>query len=256
MRHLAIIILAGGSGTRFNQTLPKQFLKITNRPVLYYPIKAFLEFLPKNSGKIITVAPKEYIIKTQKIMRDYFKSDLNRIDVITGGKNRIFSQFNAIDHIRINYTEIDTVIVHDAVRPLITVRDIRNLYRYFLKMKFDICFIAKSIHESLFHQKNDKLTCMNRTEFVISQTPFIYKLSILEKILEQYNLLYENRKELHLDFHMLEFLPKRSKGVKVGAIKIANPNTKLTTREDVAFIRKAIQKQTWTLNQNSLTEKK
>ncbi len=42
MKKIAVIV-AGGKGTRMNSELPKQFLLLKNKPILYYTIKAFLD---------------------------------------------------------------------------------------------------------------------------------------------------------------------------------------------------------------------
>jgi len=54
-----VIIVGGGNGSRFGSKIPKQFLCLNNKPILFYSVEAFYNF--NNNIKIIIVLPKEYI---------------------------------------------------------------------------------------------------------------------------------------------------------------------------------------------------
>ena len=46
MQPVYVIIVAGGSGTRMGSALPKQFLDLAGKPILYHTIKAFTDAIP------------------------------------------------------------------------------------------------------------------------------------------------------------------------------------------------------------------
>ena len=73
------IIVAGGSGTRMGGNLPKQFLLLKNKPVLYYTIKAFLEAY--DDLKVILVLPVEYTDMGQEIIDAWFDNSDNEIQI-------------------------------------------------------------------------------------------------------------------------------------------------------------------------------
>ena len=75
------IIVAGGSGTRMGSSLPKQFILLKDKPVLYYTLKAFLEAY--DDLQIILVLPVEYTNMGQEIIDAYF--DKERIRITAGG---------------------------------------------------------------------------------------------------------------------------------------------------------------------------
>jgi len=107
------IIVAGGNGTRMNNTTPKQFLLLNGKPVLFYAINTFLETYA--DCKIILVLPEEHVGVGQEIIDAFF--DYNRIQIVTGGRTRFHSVQNGLALV----DEEDSVIfVHDAVRPLLT----------------------------------------------------------------------------------------------------------------------------------------
>jgi 2-C-methyl-D-erythritol 4-phosphate cytidylyltransferase len=60
------VIVAGGSGLRMNSHIPKQFLLIKNKPLLFYTLDVFLKAY--EDLKIILVLPEEHISKGQEII--------------------------------------------------------------------------------------------------------------------------------------------------------------------------------------------
>src|SRR5437763_1306337 len=64
------IIVAAGTGRRMGRTIPKQFLLLHDKPVLYYTLKAFLESF--DDLQIILVLPEEYSDMGKEIIDAYF----------------------------------------------------------------------------------------------------------------------------------------------------------------------------------------
>ncbi len=71
MKKFAVIV-AGGRGTRMNSDIPKQFLLLKNKPILYYTIKAFLDGC--ENIEIILVLPEEHIAQGTGNYRWIFRS--------------------------------------------------------------------------------------------------------------------------------------------------------------------------------------
>ena len=119
-------ILAGGIGSRMgNVPLPKQFLDIDNKPILIHTIEKFI--LVSEFNEIIIATPAQWISHTQDILKKYNITD-QRVKVVAGGTDRNETIMNIIDHIRnVNGINNDDVIVtHDAVRPFLTQRIIKE----------------------------------------------------------------------------------------------------------------------------------
>ena len=118
MKKIALIV-AAGSGLRMNNDIPKQFLLLKNKPVLYYSIKAFLDAY--DDVEIILVLPEEHIGKGKEIIDGYF--DTSKIKITAGGRTRFHSVQNGLSLI-----EKEAIIfVHDGVRCLLTVGLIKIL---------------------------------------------------------------------------------------------------------------------------------
>src|SRR4051812_33900896 len=98
------IIVAGGSGRRMKAKLPKQFIKISGKPILWHTIKKFHDADPRTM--IVVVLPKNYVIGKQlkKLLPDI------PYIVIAGGDTRFESVKNGL----IMVEEKSVVAIHDA----------------------------------------------------------------------------------------------------------------------------------------------
>ncbi len=111
-----IMVLSGGSGTRFGTDLPKQYHLLMGKPVIEYVLDACR--LSKCADEIIVVASKKY----EKKLREKYKCT-----VVVGGKERSNSVKNGIDYIN-NEFNCDKLVIVDAVTPLITEEQIDKYF--------------------------------------------------------------------------------------------------------------------------------
>ena len=105
--------------SRMNNDIPKQFLLLKNKPVLYYTIKAFLDAY--DDIEIILVLPEEHIGKGQEIIDGYF--DNSRFRLCAGGRTRFHSVQNGLALVK----EESIIFVHDGVRCLLTGRSYKKM---------------------------------------------------------------------------------------------------------------------------------
>ena len=114
------VIVAGGSGLRMGTALPKQFLPLRGKPVLWYSLTAFLDAF--KDLEIILVLPQDHLQTGHEIIRTTYDPD--RIWITVGGETRFHSVKNGLEHI--NHHSI--VFVHDGVRCLLTPNLVRRCY--------------------------------------------------------------------------------------------------------------------------------
>lgn len=114
------VIVAGGSGLRMGTSIPKQFLPLRGKPVLWYSLMAFLEAF--KDLEIILVLPQDHLQTGHEILRT--TKDPDRIWITVGGETRFHSVKNGLDHIH----QHSIVFVHDGVRCLLTPGLIRRCY--------------------------------------------------------------------------------------------------------------------------------
>ncbi|MEB6243013.1 D-ribitol-5-phosphate cytidylyltransferase [Staphylococcus gallinarum] len=119
-------ILAGGIGSRMgNVPLPKQFLDLDGKPILVHTVEKFL--LTNEFDKIYIATPQKWISHTKDTLKKH-KIDDDRITIIQGGADRNETIMNIIAAIEAEsgVNETDVIVTHDAVRPFLTRRIIKE----------------------------------------------------------------------------------------------------------------------------------
>lgn len=114
------VIVAGGSGQRMGTQVPKQFLLLHGKPVLWHTLNTFL--YAYTDIEIILVLPEEHIETGKKIL--YSTREPQRIRIVAGGATRFHSVQNGLQAIR----EESVIFVHDGVRCLLTLQLIHHCY--------------------------------------------------------------------------------------------------------------------------------
>jgi 2-C-methyl-D-erythritol 4-phosphate cytidylyltransferase len=165
------IIVAGGTGTRMGRAIPKQFLLLHDRPVLYYTLRAFLEAY--NDLEIILVLPEEYSDMGKEIIDAYF--DYSRIQVTFGGETRFHSVQNGLKLVQ----EESVVFVHDAVRCLVTTDLIQLCFEHTLQMGSAVPVIRSKDSVRILNEEGNDNEVLDRNKVVLVQTPQTFHSKIL-----------------------------------------------------------------------------
>jgi 2-C-methyl-D-erythritol 4-phosphate cytidylyltransferase/2-C-methyl-D-erythritol 2,4-cyclodiphosphate synthase len=107
---VAAVIAAGGSGTRMNSGIPKQFLEIAGKPILLHTIESVLAI--EEIIQVVIAIPSEHIKTAESILQ---RLPQEKVRCVEGGSSRQESVRNGIAHIG---RDADVIMVHDAVRPI------------------------------------------------------------------------------------------------------------------------------------------
>ncbi|MEO7523107.1 MAG: 2-C-methyl-D-erythritol 4-phosphate cytidylyltransferase, partial [Ferruginibacter sp.] len=179
MKKFAIIV-AAGSGSRMNGSLPKQFLMLKGKPVLYYTISAFLNAY--DDFQIILVLPEDHVAAGQEIIDAFF--DYSRIQIAIGGRSRFHSVQNGLQLV----DEDSVVFVHDAVRCLITKGLIHRCYDAVIEYGSAVPVISSK--DSLRIVTKDGNEPLDRDLVKLVQTPQAFYSKIL---LPAFNIDYKDK---------------------------------------------------------------
>jgi len=164
-----VVIVAGGSGKRMGSVLPKQFLLLKNKPVLYYTINAFLTALPQS--KVIVVLPEEHLELGKEIIDGFF--DEERIQLTVGGETRFHSVQNGLKLI----DEESIIFVHDGVRCLVSEELIKRCYD--AAMETGSAIPAIECRDSVRMITEDGNDPVDRSKLRLVQTPQTFHSKIL-----------------------------------------------------------------------------
>lgn len=115
MKNIALII-AGGAGARMHQDIPKQFLTVNERPVIIFTMEAFQKHPEIDAIAVVCIAGWE------QILWSYAKQfNITKLQhVIPGGENGQVSIRNGVFELERHYDKDDIVLIHDAIRPLVS----------------------------------------------------------------------------------------------------------------------------------------
>lgn len=115
-KRYAAIVLSAGKGTRMNSDVPKQYLMLEDKPVLYYSLQTFQQ---SRIEDIILVSGREDITYCQEeIVRKYHFNKVRA--VVPGGKERYHSVYCGLRELQKQEQVPDYVMIHDGARPFVS----------------------------------------------------------------------------------------------------------------------------------------
>lgn len=229
---LYYMIMAGGIGSRMNSPeLPKQYLKVHDEPIIVKTIRNFEDFGSFTAG--VVCCPIDWIEYTKAMLLEYGIS-LDSIAVISGGKNRNCSVKNGCRFLRENFniTDDDIILTHDAVRPFLNSRIIKD--NISAVKEFGVANTVMPVYDSIIRSENGEFLseCVKRDDIFRVQTPQSFKFKELEAVINSLT-----------DLELAEYTDVASifynKGYKVKLVKGSDNNIKITTPFDLA-VAKAI----------------
>tara|TARA_Y100001970_G_scaffold284023_1_gene400524 strand:- start:615 stop:1742 length:1128 start_codon:yes stop_codon:yes gene_type:complete len=215
------IIVAAGEGTRYGSY--KQMEPLLDKKVYQYALDVFL------GSELIDII---YLV-VNKDLYGLIEKDLNKhntsksIILCEGGDTRAQSVYNAIMLIDHKY---DKVCIHDAVRPLITKKDIKNVILNC--PDGGGCVVGKKIYDTIKKVDNTTIVeTVNRNNIWLSQTPQAFCLKTIR------NCYNDNFAHFTDEASLLE-----SHKYKMQIIESTNMNTKITTEKDLQLARQLLSK--------------
>lgn len=188
MKKVIGIVLAGGSGTRFKGTVPKQYCLLAGKEVISYSIEAF-----RNAALvddlIVVVDAQEY--ELGRIAATY------NVPTVLGGSTRNGSLANAMAYIRTHYPDCTKIIENNAACPLLRSQQIDDIIR--LLDDYDFVQSTYKITDALGSYSS---RTVDREDYFLIQAPDAYR----------FPLLCEHFKAEHPNGHPAAQLPDSATG--------------------------------------------
>lgn len=219
-------ILAGGVGTRMQSAeKPKQFLKVGGKPIIIHTIEKFISI--ENFTKILVLTPEDWVDYTRDLIENYMGTD-SGVLVLPGGADRNETLMCALAYIEEHYkVDADTILVtHDAVRPFVTERIIRENIE--AARIYGACGTAIPATDTIVQSKDGTYMeeIPDRSCMYQQQTPQSFRVTLLK---ETYALLNEGERKSLTDACKILVL----KGVPVYMVMGDSCNIKITYPEDL-----------------------
>ena len=175
MAKRGVIIVAGGVGQRMGATMPKQFMVLGQEPILARTINLFSEALPK--AELVVVLPEEHIALWRNLAARF---DVAPHKIAPGGRERFDSVKSGLAALS---DEVETIAVHDAVRPLATKKLIRRLALAAEEAEAVIPVVAP--HDSIRRVEGESSHIVDRSLLRMVQTPQFFQAKVLRKAYSQ-----------------------------------------------------------------------
>lgn len=208
------IIVAAGSGSRFNSGTPKQFLEIQGKPVIVYTLERFQAASCVDS--IVLVLYEEQVSK-------FDRTDFSKLtSVAAGGLTRAESVAAGLAAIS---DETEIVAVHDGARPLITVDEIERTISK-AKETGAACLVAPVTDTIKSIRGGEIAMTLDREKLRRALTPQAFKIEVLRKAFESAVLDESVTDECYL----VEKL-----GHPIAIVEGSSRNIKITHPEDLVL---------------------
>jgi 2-C-methyl-D-erythritol 4-phosphate cytidylyltransferase len=209
------LIVAGGSGSRMGTSIPKQFLLLENKPLLFYTIEKFIQTIP--DIEIVLVLPANHINHYYELAgKNSFRVN---VKIVEGGETRFHSVKNGLEKI----TDEGIVAIHDAVRPFVSTQIILDCFHSAELYGSGIPAIA--VKESIRKITNVGSEPVYREDYRIIQTPQCFRFSSIKKAYNsEYNAKFTDDATVAENY-----------GMEIILVNGNEDNIKITTPSDMAW---------------------
>ena len=216
------IILASGSGSRYGENIPKQFVEINGRTIFEYTLSSFNK--AECIDEIIAVVTPGYTELAKKLIAKNGFSKVKK--VIEGGETRKDSSYAGVGVVE---EENAIVLIHDCARPFVSQKIINDCI---LSLKdHDAVGVAIPSTDTIFEVQNGVIKNIpERKNLMRAQTPQGFKLSVIKKAHE----LSKNEKIFTDDCGLVQ----KYGLCDVFIVEGSEQNIKITYPEDAFFAKK------------------
>lgn len=224
MKNIAVV-LAGGSGKRMGEEIPKQFLPVLGKPIIQYSMEAFQNH--PLIDEMVVVLPDEYLGKLNQFVDiDMFPKLEAQLG---GGSERYLSTLAAL---RYYTSENDAnILFHDAARPLVTQEIISNVL-YALNQFEAVCVAIPTTDTVIETTGNGFIHHYpKRQQMVNAQTPQAFNIKVIK---QAFNMAMQDTGFFTTDDCSIvhKYLPHIPIKIVPGSIK----NFKITNPTDLQII--------------------
>jgi 2-C-methyl-D-erythritol 4-phosphate cytidylyltransferase len=215
-----VIIPSGGLGKRTNAPLPKQYLQFHGKELIAYTLQVFQS--SNQVDEIVVAAQSKFFPLLESIKTNFGLTKFTCL--VEGGEERQYSVHNALRSL--NAKDDDIVLVHDAVRPLLTKEIIYDSVQN--ARKYGAAVVAMKAKDTLINGTDSVLKYIDRSEIYYAQTPQAFKYKILLEAMKR----AKEENFIGTDESMLV----HRAGHEVKIVNGSSLNFKVTTDEDIKLL--------------------
>lgn len=224
------VIIAGGSGHRMGQDIPKQFINVYDKPVLIYTLEGFQKHPQIDAIEVVCIDG------WHDVLRAYAKQfNITKLQwIVSGGETGQESIRNGVYNLEGKANDDDIIVIHDGIRPLV---DDSVLTDVLVKAaKFGNAVTSMPYNEQIFViSKEDETTT---TQYIPRETlrrvstPQAYRFDILD---QKYHEAFEKQIGIFGSSYTNTMMVELGETLHFAAG--SDKNIKLTTKDDLELFK-------------------
>jgi 2-C-methyl-D-erythritol 4-phosphate cytidylyltransferase len=224
------LIIAGGSGNRMGQDIPKQFINVYDKPVLIYTLEGFQKHPLIDVIEVVCISGWESMVQAYANQFNITKLKW----IVPGGNSAQESIRNGVFNLEGKCSKDDIVIIHDGIRPLVDDTVLTDVIEK--AQKYGNAVTSMPYNEQIFVVSEDDEN--TTTKFIPRETlrrvstPQAYNFELLDA---KYHEAFEKNIGVvgsHYTNTMMVEL-----GVRLNFAKGSDKNIKLTTKDDLELFK-------------------
>ncbi len=229
-KHTIAIVLAAGQGKRMNASVPKQYLLIREKPILYYTLKTFEDSFVDEIILVVGEGEEGYCRKN--FVDEYNFAKVSAI--ITGGRERYHSVYQALSYIFSTQKGESLVFIHDGARPFVSEAILQRAYE--AAEGKGACIVAVPVKDTIkvIGKEGIVQSTPDRATLWSVQTPQAFAYS---KIKAAYDKMMDMEQNGQLDISVTDdaMVMETFGDIPVCVVEGSYENIKITTPDDLIF---------------------
>ncbi len=224
------VIIAGGSGQRMGEDIPKQFILVEGKPVIAYTLEGFQAHPLVDSIVVVCLAGWE-----EQLQKYALNSGITKLSsIVLGGSTAQESIRNGVFSLEGKCDPADIIIIHDSIRPLVDAYVLTDVIT--TAQHFSNAVTSLPYNEQIFLVNTDDPS--TTTSFIPRETlrrvstPQAYRFDLLDS---KYHEAYDRQIAIHGSAYANTMMVQL--GVRLHFAAGSDRNIKLTTPSDLDIFR-------------------
>lgn len=224
------VIIAGGSGQRMGQDIPKQFINVYDKPILIYTLEGFQRHPMIDAIEVVCIEGWENVVWA------YAKQfGIDKLKwIVKGGGSGQESIRNGVYNLEDKVNKDDVIIIHDGIRPLIEPAVLTDVIQK--AIEYGNAVTSMPYNEQIFViSEDDEATTTKyipRETLRRVSTPQAYHFGLLN---EKYHEAFEKGIGIHGSHYTNTMMVEL--GVRLHFAAGSDKNIKLTTKDDLEMFK-------------------
>ena len=224
------IIIAGGSGSRMGQDIPKQFINVFDKPVLIYTLEGFQNHPEIDAIEVVCIDGWHDVVKAYAKQFNLYKIKW----IISGGDTGQESIRNGVFYLEDKISKDDIVVIHDGIRPLVDDTVLTDVLA--VASQYGNAVTSMPYNEQIFvvNSDDEKTTTqyIPRETLRRVSTPQAYRFDLLD---QKYHEAFEKRIGIYGSAYTNTMMVDL--GVTLHFAAGSDKNIKLTTKDDLEMFK-------------------